>query len=52
MKIESESDMTRQKKTIDGEEFINIYKREHGMPVSEGNETFVKDYIYKHLEYK
>jgi len=43
--------MTQPKK-IDPEDFINIYKREYGMPTSEGNETFVKDYIYKHLEYK
>lgn len=32
MKIESESDLTHQKKTTDEEEFINIYKREYGMP--------------------
>jgi hypothetical protein len=43
--------MTQPKK-MDPDDFINIYKREYGMPTSEGNETFVKDYIYKHLEYK
>ena len=34
------------------DEFINIYKSKFGMPASQGNETYVKDYLFKLLEFK
>ena len=45
------SDINGQKK-FDNSEFINIYKRDHGMPSTKDNETDVKDYLHKLLDYK
>ena len=36
----------------DMDEFINIYKSKFGMPASEGSETYVKDYLFKLIEFK
>jgi len=35
-----------------GVEFINIYKRDHGMPLTKNNQTDVKDYLNKLIDYK
>ena len=46
-----DSDIDGEKKLKDAE-FINIYKRDHGMPATKGNETYVKDYLNKLIDYK
>lgn len=39
-------------KKSDEFEFINIYKRDYGMPATSGNQTDVTDYILKLIDYK
>ena len=34
------------------QDFIDIYKNKFGMPASEGNETYIKDYLFKLIEFK
>lgn len=36
----------------DDAEFINIYKRDHGMPKTLNNQTDVKDYLNKLIDFK
>ena len=48
-----DTDINGHKKMLsDGAEFINIYKRDHGMPASTDSQTDVKDYLIKLIDFK